>query len=193
MGFWSWFKSGNSYDWVGVAKAQIYGVPASLLPDDMKQFLKTKSGNSDEIIGLVPPQMLLRGLEVPVETYRMTVSEMISWMYSRLTPSQDADRTLFHCDDLWQTPAQTLKNSISDCEDWAILFKSWCIMKGILARVCVGTLIGRGHAWNLLYQQGKTFLIDVIQGWTTLKEARTFTGYVPLWSFDETSCFVHGG
>jgi hypothetical protein len=60
----------------------------------------------------------------------------------------------------WQTSLQTYIRRWGDCKDHAILLADWLIGLGYDARVQVGTIYGQGHAWVVLYKDGKEYLLE---------------------------------
>lgn len=63
-------------------------------------------------------------------------------------------------DDIWQTSPETYVKMTGDCEDHAILLADWMIKLGYDARVVTGTWDGDGHAWVVLYKDGKEYLLE---------------------------------
>lgn len=63
-------------------------------------------------------------------------------------------------DDTWQTSLETYVDMHGDCEDHAILLADWMIDLGYDARVVVGTIKNEGHAWVVLYKDGKEYLLE---------------------------------
>ena len=63
-------------------------------------------------------------------------------------------------EDIWQTSLETYVRMRGDCEDHAILLADWMIGLGYDARVVGGTFNGEGHAWVILYMDGKEYLLE---------------------------------
>lgn len=66
-------------------------------------------------------------------------------------------------DDTWQTSLETYVDMHGDCEDHSILLADWMIDLGYDARVVVGTVKGEGHAWVVLYKDGKEYLLEATE------------------------------
>ncbi len=62
--------------------------------------------------------------------------------------------------DTWQTSLDTYTRRWGDCEDHAILLADWMIDLGYDARVVAGTVNGKGHAWVVLFKDGKEYLLE---------------------------------
>lgn len=62
--------------------------------------------------------------------------------------------------DIWQTSLETYIRMLGDCEDHSILLADWMTGLGYDARVVVGTMNGEGHAWVILYKDGKEYLLE---------------------------------
>lgn len=77
--------------------------------------------------------------------------------------------------DIWQTSLETYIKMRGDCEDHSILLADWMTGLGYDARVVVGTAHGEGHAWVVLYKDGKEYLLE-----TTDKASRRRYPFVAL-------------
>lgn len=62
--------------------------------------------------------------------------------------------------DAWQTSRQAYRTRKGDCEDHSILLADWLIELGYDARVVVGMHNWEGHAWVVLFKDGKQYLIE---------------------------------
>ncbi len=65
--------------------------------------------------------------------------------------------------DVWQSSRQAFFYPRGDCEDHAIVLADWLIEMGEDARVATGLLDGGGHAWVILFKNGKEFLLEATQ------------------------------
>ena len=62
--------------------------------------------------------------------------------------------------DAWQTSRQAYRLRRGDCEDHSILLADWLIDLGYDARVVVGMHNWSGHAWVVLFKDGRQYLIE---------------------------------
>ena len=62
--------------------------------------------------------------------------------------------------EVWQSSRQAFFQKVGDCEDHAILLADWLIGLGYDARVAVGDYNGEGHAWVVLFVDGKEYLLE---------------------------------
>lgn len=98
--------------------------------------------------------------------------------------------------DIWQTSREAFFLNQGDCEDHAILLADWLIGLGEQARVAVGTMSGGGHAWVVLFRDGKEFVLEATQkhgvaGLKTYPLARTKPEYQPRFQFDRERFWVN--
>ena len=63
-------------------------------------------------------------------------------------------------EDVWQTSRQAFYYTRGDCEDHAIVLADWLSMMGEDARVVIGEWGDGGHAWVILFRDGKEFLLE---------------------------------
>lgn len=62
--------------------------------------------------------------------------------------------------DLWQTSREAFFYPQGDCEDHAIALADWLIGLGLDARVVLGTLRNEGHAWVVVLDGARTYLLE---------------------------------
>lgn len=62
--------------------------------------------------------------------------------------------------DVWQYSIEGYANTTGDCEDHSIVLCDWLLSLGYDARVVVGTHGKEGHAWVVLYSEGKEFILE---------------------------------
>ncbi|MDP2228817.1 MAG: transglutaminase domain-containing protein [Moraxellaceae bacterium] len=62
--------------------------------------------------------------------------------------------------EVWQSSQQAYHYTRGDCEDHALLLADWLISMGHDARVVLGTVHGNGHAWVILFRDGREFLLE---------------------------------
>ena len=92
-------------------------------------------------------------------------------------------------EDVWQSSRQAFFYPRGDCEDHAILLADWLISMGEDARVVLGEMQGEGHAWVVLFKDGKEYLLEATQkrGLSRNKPyplAQLFTDYRPKYMFN---------
>lgn len=98
--------------------------------------------------------------------------------------------------DVWQTSREAFLSPVGDCEDHAVLLADWLIGLGEQARVAVGTMNGGGHAWVVLFRDGREYILEATQkhGLAGLKHyplARLMPEYQPRYQFDRTHFWVN--
>ena len=62
--------------------------------------------------------------------------------------------------DVWQTSREGFLYPRGDCEDHAIVLADWLMEMGEDARVVLGDYNGGGHAWVVLFKNGKEYLLE---------------------------------
>jgi hypothetical protein len=62
--------------------------------------------------------------------------------------------------DVWQSSKEAFYYPRGDCEDHALALADWLIEMGEDARVVVGDWDGGGHAWVILFKNGKEYLLE---------------------------------
>ena len=97
--------------------------------------------------------------------------------------------------DLWQTSKQAYYWLRGDCEDHALLLADWLIEMGYDARVVAGKHGKEGHAWVVVLDQGKTYLLEA----TSKRKRRVMPlavnlpEYKPEYMFNRVSFWVNSG
>lgn len=178
----NWFQRlfGNSYDWVGVrTPIQLYKVPVSdaFHPREIRD---------------IDPRILLKVDEIPTELLYWTPDSVARWMHQEFTFASDAEQ--YQVADHWESPAELMLRKKGDCDAWAIFFTSFLLLAGYKARFCGGVQITRGnHAWVLCDRQDKVYLFDPLSNFTEWRTAKSFSGYIPQYSFDRTYFYRHLG
>lgn len=98
-------------------------------------------------------------------------------------------------EDSWNLPEQTYQLTWGDCEDTAILLADALISNGIEARVALGRMKGKGHAWCVVRLGERQFILEsTAKGVSRLRYLPrmddTALDYEPECLFDrETVCF----
>ncbi len=98
--------------------------------------------------------------------------------------------------DVWQSSRQAFLYTRGDCEDHAIALADWLIEMNHDARVVVGTAKGQGHAWVVLFKDGKEFLLEAtskrgVGRATPYPLASLFSEYQPLFMFNRQMFWVN--
>lgn len=97
--------------------------------------------------------------------------------------------------ELWQTSREAFYYPQGDCEDHAIALADWLIGLGHDARVVIGRVRGDGHAWVVLFDGDRTFLLEATdkQPGLALPLAEKFPEYQPEAMFNRESYWVNAG
>lgn len=91
--------------------------------------------------------------------------------------------------DVWQSSRQAFFYPRGDCEDHAIVLADWLIEMGEDTRVATGLMDGGGHAWVILFKDGKEYLLEATQK-AGLSRSRAYplaalhTDYNPKYMFN---------
>jgi hypothetical protein len=99
-------------------------------------------------------------------------------------------------EDVWQTSREAWINTRGDCEDHALVLADWLIELGLDARVAVGDHGGEGHAWVVVLDGGRQYLLEATDKQTRrrpLPRVETTRGYRPQIQFDRESFWVNTG
>ena len=67
--------------------------------------------------------------------------------------------------DIWLSSEEAYLRKRGDCEDHAILLADWLVGMGYDARVAIGSIKDEGHAWVVLFEEGKTYLLEATSGY----------------------------
>lgn len=100
--------------------------------------------------------------------------------------------------EVWQSSRQAFLYPRGDCEDHAIALADWLIEMGEDARVVLGEVDSGGHAWVVLFKNGKEYLLEATQKSGLSKStpypiAALFTNYRPKFMFNRSSFWVNTG
>jgi hypothetical protein len=100
--------------------------------------------------------------------------------------------------DVWQTSRQAFLAPRGDCEDHAILLADWLISMGYDAWVAVGYANDEGHAWVVVFDQEREYLLEATQkngvrDRLQLPLASLQTGYRPTMLFNREEFRVNTG
>ena len=100
--------------------------------------------------------------------------------------------------EIWQNSRQAYAYTRGDCEDHALILADWLIAMGLKARVVLGKYKNGGHAWVVLFKDGKEYILEA----TTKRRPRSIndfqiaalaTDYRPVYQFDRDHFWVNTG
>lgn len=99
--------------------------------------------------------------------------------------------------DVWQTSRQAFYYPRGDCEDHSIVLADWLIEMGEDARVALGDVNGNGHAWVILFKNGKEYLLEATRKSVSRNRAyplaKLETDYHPEYMFNRNDFWVNTG
>lgn len=99
--------------------------------------------------------------------------------------------------EVWQTSREAFFYPTGDCEDHAIALADWLIGLGLDARVVIGTVKGGGHAWVVVLDGERTYLLEATDkrqhASQALPLAEGQTDYQPQAMFDRRDYWVNAG
>lgn len=97
--------------------------------------------------------------------------------------------------ELWQTSREAFFYPQGDCEDHAIALADWLIGLGLDARVVLGKLREEGHAWVVVLDGTRTYLLEAThkRPGRALPLASQLPDYRPEAMFNRESYWVNAG
>ncbi|MFY0676060.1 MAG: hypothetical protein JXR18_02130 [Neptuniibacter sp.] len=100
--------------------------------------------------------------------------------------------------EVWQSSKQAFFYPRGDCEDHAIILADWLIEMGEDARVVLGDVKGQGHAWVILFREGKEYILEAtrksgLSPKSTYPLASLHTDYHPKYMFNRDSFWENTG
>ena len=97
--------------------------------------------------------------------------------------------------EIWQTSREAFFFPTGDCEDHAIALADWLIGLGHDARVVIGRLQGEGHAWVVLNDGERTYLLEATskRPAPALPLAANHPEYQPEAMFNRDTYWVNAG
>jgi len=100
--------------------------------------------------------------------------------------------------DVWQSSKQAFFNTRGDCEDHSLVITDWLIEMGEDARVVLGKLKKRGHAWVVVLKDNKVFLLEATnkrkrKHWRHYPLAGLLANYHPKYMFNRDYFWVNTG
>lgn len=100
--------------------------------------------------------------------------------------------------EIWQNSYEAFQFTRGDCEDHAIALADWLIAMGEDARVVAGDYDGGGHAWVVLFRDGKAYLLEAteksrIKRGFRFPRAERMTKYHPEFMFNRDYFWVNSG
>ena len=120
----------------------------------------------------------------------LTLSQRKSYQYDHLLYNGRQE--------VWQTSEQAFNFTRGDCEDHAIALADWLIELGEDARVVIGHHKEEGHAWVVLFKNGKEFLLEAtrkVNHRSVMRYplAKYETSYRPKYMFNRHDFWVNEG
>ena len=132
----------------------------------------------------------------PFETKKLwvplyTIGRKLTYQYDHITH--------IGYKEIWYTSSQAFKYARGDCEDHAIALADWLMTMGEDARVVLGYYKETGHAWVILFKNGKEYILEATQKRSLkspYKEAKYLPHYKPKYMFNyyefwENTGFYH--
>ena len=100
--------------------------------------------------------------------------------------------------EIWQSSRQAFYNTRGDCEDHALVLADWLISMGYDARVVLGDFNGEGHAWVVVFHEGREFLLEATSkrkkmDWNLYPLASLQTDYQPEYMFNRRFFWTNQG
>ncbi|WP_238322369.1 transglutaminase-like domain-containing protein [Vibrio mexicanus] len=98
--------------------------------------------------------------------------------------------------EVWQSSRQSYYYPSGDCEDHAILLTDWLIESGYNAYVALGKYDNEGHAWVVLFIDGKEYVLEATQKSGFGRKyplASTLPKYQPQYRFNRTEFWLNTG
>ena len=140
------------------------------------------------------PQAFLLG-QVPyrVEQAWMPLYAISERMRYQLDTQQFQGR-----EEVWLTTLQAWSHARGDCEDHAIPLADWLIEMGWDARVVLGTHRREGHAWVIVFNEGREYLLEAtdktkVKNWSAYPLAKLLPDYHPELMFNRKLLWVNTG
>ena len=98
----------------------------------------------------------------------------------------------------WQSSRQAFYNTRGDCEDHALILADWLISMEYDARVVIGDFEGVGHAWVVVFHEGREFLLEATNkrkkmDWSLYPLAGLQTNYQPEYMFNRRFFWTNQG
>ena len=98
----------------------------------------------------------------------------------------------------WQGSRQAFYNTRGDCEDHSLILADWLISMGYDARVVLGDFDGAGHAWVVVFHEGREFLLEATNkrkkmDWSLYPLAGLQTNYQPEYMFNRRFFWTNQG
>lgn len=98
--------------------------------------------------------------------------------------------------ELWQTSREAFYYTRGDCEDHALALADWLMEMGEDARVVSGDYRGEGHAWVILFKNGKEYLFEATDKRRAMRQlslASMHPDYQPRWMFNRDYFWYNTG
>jgi predicted transglutaminase-like cysteine proteinase len=101
-------------------------------------------------------------------------------------------------EEVWLTSMQAWSRAQGDCEDHAILLADWLMDLGLDARVVLGKHVKEGHAWVVVFKDGKEYLLEAtlkkkLKRWSAYPLASVLPDYHPEIMFNRDLLWFNTG
>jgi len=98
-------------------------------------------------------------------------------------------------EEIWLSSEEAFLTGRGDCEDHAILLADWLSGLGYDARVVFGTYKNEGHAWVVVFEAGKTYLLEATdkRAKQTFPLASALPNYHPKGMFNDRYIWFNYG
>lgn len=118
-----------------------------------------------------------------------------AYTLSRIKTYQFDHRSITGFQEMWQTSREAFYYKRGDCEDHALALADWLIEMGEDARVVSGKYEGQGHAWVILFKEGKQYLFEATdkRPGLRLSLASMHPKYQPKWMFNREHFWFNTG
>ncbi len=130
------------------------------------------------------PPWFMRGFRPPGEWK----DPLAIWLFLLGNCRYRSDEQQFGRSEVWQLGADTYRRKSGDCDDTSILLADWLNACGFEARGVLGKMRKGGHAWVVLHQGGKDYLLETTGGLRSYRRvpprAEVLPDYFPTAQFD---------
>tara|TARA_R110000851_G_scaffold189677_2_gene339937 strand:+ start:6432 stop:7301 length:870 start_codon:yes stop_codon:yes gene_type:complete len=101
-------------------------------------------------------------------------------------------------EEVWQSSREAFLFPRGDCEDHALALADWLIAMNEDARVVLGDMDGNGHAWVVLFKNGKEYLLEATRKNRLERNkpyplAMLYPDYHPTFMFNRKGFWMNNG
>jgi hypothetical protein len=101
-------------------------------------------------------------------------------------------------EEVWQSSREAFLLPRGDCEDHALALADWLIEMNEDARVVLGDMDGNGHAWVVLFKNGKEYLLEATRKNRLERNkpyplAKLYPDYHPTFMFNRHGFWMNSG